>query len=84
MNFKLIVFSGIVTALIGSVVGLAATKLGQDDFHNLKYESPFYQNLQDKYVLVGAGLGFAIGIGQECVRELKNQRDKEVSNQDPW
>lgn len=78
MNIRLIIFSGIITALIGAVIGLAATKIGQDDFNKLQYESPYYQNLQSKYVLVGSGLGLAIGLAQECVRELKNQRDREL------
>jgi hypothetical protein len=74
MNYKLIIFSGIITASIGAVAGLAAAQIGQRDFNRLRYESPYYQNLHEKYALIGAGLGLVLGIGQECIRELKAQR----------
>lgn len=74
MNIRMILFSGIITAAIGAVIGLAAATIGQRDFNQLKYEGQYYQNLHNKYALIGAGLGLAIGIGQECVRELKTQR----------
>jgi hypothetical protein len=79
MNSKLILFSGIITALLGSVFGLAAAHLGQPDFDRLKYESQVYEDLHNRYyALIGAGLGFSVGVSQECVRQLKAQRDKEL------
>jgi hypothetical protein len=72
----MIVFSGVVTALIGSMIGLAA-RIGQRDFNQLRFESKAYQDLHGKYALVGAGLGLAVGIGQEYVRELKAQCKEE-------
>lgn len=77
MNIRLIVFSGVMTALIGVVIGLAAAKIGQRDFNQLKYSSQYYKDLQNKYALIGAGVGFAVGIGQACVRELKAHREDE-------
>jgi hypothetical protein len=77
MNVKLIIFSGIVTAALGFIMGLAIAQIGQKDFNRLHYESQFYDDLNDSYGLIGAGLGFAIGTSQECVRELKKQRDRE-------
>lgn len=78
MNIKLVIFSGVITALIGAVIGLAAAKIGSRDFNQLRYESQFYQNLNERYyALVGASLGFAVGVGQECIRELKTQREDE-------
>jgi hypothetical protein len=74
MNIRLIIFSGVITALIGAVLGLAAARIGQRDFNQLKYQGQYYQDLHNKYALIGASLGLAIGIGQECVRELKAQR----------
>jgi hypothetical protein len=85
MNIKLIIFSGIVTALIGSVVGLAVAHIGQKEFNQFKYESQVYEDLYQKYYgFIGAGLGFVIGVSQECVRELKEQRDKELEKEDNW
>ncbi|OWY67096.1 hypothetical protein B7486_33090 [cyanobacterium TDX16] len=78
MKLRLIIFSGIVTALVGVVVSLAATKIGQRNFNQLQYESQSYQNLHKKYALIGASLGFLVGAGQECLRELKTARDREI------
>ena len=79
MNMRLILFSGMMTALVGSVIGLGAAHLGQRGFDRLKFESQSYQSLYRNYVFIGAGLGFAVGVGQACVRELKVQRDQEES-----
>jgi hypothetical protein len=77
MNIRLVLFSGLITAGIGAVVGLAAAKIGQRDFNQLRYEGQSYQELYKSYALIGAGLGFAAGVGQECLWELKAQRDRE-------
>ncbi len=82
MNIKLIIFSGIMTALVGAVIGLAATKIGQRNFNQLEYEGQYYKGLHEKYVLIGVGLGFAVGAGQECIRELKAERNREPEQQD--
>jgi hypothetical protein len=50
MNGKLISFCGIVTALAGAVIGLAAAEVSQHD-----YESSLYENFHIKLALVGAG-----------------------------
>jgi hypothetical protein len=76
MNMKMVIFSGILTALIGSMVGLASAEMGQSDFNRLRFESQYYQNLHSRYVLFGAGIGLAVGIAQECVRELKMQQEE--------
>ncbi|WP_414582581.1 hypothetical protein [Scytonema sp. PCC 10023] len=82
MNIRLIIFSGIMTALIGAVIGLAATKMGQRNFNQLEYEGQYYQNLHKKYALIGACLGFTLGVGQECIRELKAERNRDIGQQD--
>jgi hypothetical protein len=77
VNIRMVLFSGIITALVGSIIGLAAAQMGQRDFNQLRYESTAYRSLHQRYALIGAGIGFAVGIGQECLRELKVQRDRE-------
>ena len=77
MNIRLIIFSGIMTALVGAVIGLAATKISQRNFDQLIYSGEYYQGLQEKYALIGAGIGFAVGVGQECVRELRSESNKD-------
>ncbi|NJK48255.1 hypothetical protein HC931_08790 [Candidatus Gracilibacteria bacterium] len=76
MNIRLIIFSGIVTATLGTVLGTAAKEICKDHTYHARYESQFYQNLYDKYSIFGAGLGFAIGCTQQCIRELKTKREK--------
>ena len=82
MNIKLIIFSGIMTALVGAVIGLAATKIGQRNFNQLEYEGQYYKGLHEKYVLIGVDLGFAVRAGQECIRELKAKTNREPEQQD--
>jgi hypothetical protein len=72
MNIKLVIFSGIISAGIGAVVGLSASELARP-----KYQSNIYQNLHSKYAAAGAVVGLVAGTGQEAVRQLKKQRDKE-------
>ncbi|MBD2773204.1 hypothetical protein ICL16_14285 [Iningainema sp. BLCCT55] len=75
MNIKLIIFSGIMTALVGAMLGLAAAQIGQRGFNQPKFEGQYYQDLHNRYTLIGAGLGFIVGVGQECVREMKTDRE---------
>jgi hypothetical protein len=76
MNVKMVLFSGILTALVGSIIGLASANIGQRDFNQLRFESEYYQYLHNRYALIGAGIGFAVGVTQECVRELQMQQEK--------
>ena len=71
MNIKLIIFCGCLSGLIGMVFGITALEIG-----NNKYESKFDRELDEYYALVGASIGFAVGATQECIREIKQQRDK--------
>ncbi len=75
MNIKLIIFSGVMTALVGAVIGLAAAQIGQRGFNQLKFQGQYYQDLHNKYTLIGGSLGLAVGVAQECVRELKADRE---------
>ncbi|GAB1542391.1 hypothetical protein NUACC21_50650 [Scytonema sp. NUACC21] len=77
MNIRLIILSGFMTALIGTVIGLAAAQIGQRNFNQLKFQGQYYQDLNNRYALIGGTVGLVVGIAQECVRELKSQRDEE-------
>ncbi len=77
MKMRLIIFSGLVTGLIGMAIGVAATKIGQPDFNTLTYSSKSYSDMYKNYIWFGAALGATAGIAQECVRELKQERDRE-------
>ncbi len=75
MNIRLVVFSGVITAFIGAVIGLAAAQIGQRNFNQLKFEGQYYQDLHNRYALIGASVGFVVGVAQECVREMKSQQE---------
>lgn len=75
MNIRLIIFSGVMTGLVGAVIGLAAAQIGQRGFNQLKFQGQYYQDLHNKYTLIGGSLGLAVGVAQECVRELKADRE---------
>ncbi len=72
MNRKLIGFCGLMTAAAGAVLGLAVAELAAN-----QYASPIYQDMHRKYAIGGAVLGLLVGTGQETVRQLKVQRDRE-------
>lgn len=72
MKGKMIGFCSVMTALAGAVIGLAVAEASQNDF-----ESSIYSNLHLKLALVGAGLGAVAGAGQEAIRELKVEQDRE-------
>lgn len=79
MNVKLIIFSSLVTAGIGAVLGVATSEIATP-----KYESQLYKDLKDKYALIGTGLGLAVGAGQETLRQVKKAKDKEPSRYSEW
>jgi len=72
MNFKLIVFSSLITALIGAMIGFAAGGLFRP-----KFSSQIYRNIHRNYTVVGGVTGLIIGGCQESIRQLKKQRDEE-------
>jgi hypothetical protein len=67
MNRKRIIFSGIVTALLGAGIGWIVGRA--------LFPSPYYRSLGVKYAVVGAVGGSLLGLAQESVRQLKQQRD---------
>lgn len=75
MNYRLVAYSGIVTAVIGGLFGWAVSYIGQPDINRQEYESEFYQTLHHRYPLIGAGLGLAVGSGFAVIRQTQKQRD---------
>jgi len=76
MNFKLIAFSSLITALIGAVLGYAVGNVFQP-----KFNSKISQNLNRQYAVVGGIAGLVTGGCQEAIRQLKQQRDEEEVNE---
>ncbi len=72
MNIRRILFSALVTAGIGAVVGLGVAHIVTP-----RYQSQFYQTLPRRYPLFGAGTGFIYGACLEAIRQQKAQRDRE-------
>ncbi len=79
MNLRLILFSGVVTALIGAGTGLAISQIERNP-SQMTYKPPYeYQTIYKRYwVVSGAVVGFVIGAALQRVRELKEERDKEL------
>lgn len=75
VNLKLVIFSGVMMALMGSVIGLAAAHMSKNRYQccNLTRVDQGYTSAKSPrtYATVGAILGFAIGSIQETVRSLK-------------
>jgi hypothetical protein len=72
MNTKKILFSGIVTGIVGTGLGLITLALAP-----VPYSGKPYRDLQDTYTIIGGIAGLLIGASQETVRQLKKERDDE-------
>ena len=72
-------FSGLITALVGLVLGLATAEMSRGELRPIKLTSnQLKQNLVYKhYGLIGASIGLIVGISQECVRELNRIKEQE-------
>lgn len=70
MNIRKVIFSGIMTALIGAMFGLALTKISQREERRL-------------ILLVGgAAIGFVIGSFYESIQQQRKLRDDEYRDSD--
>jgi len=72
MNRKLLLFSGFVTMLIGTGLGLVLATLMQTPF-----KTGLYRDQKPGFIIGGAVGGFLFGVSIEALRELKEQRDRE-------
>lgn len=65
MNIRMVIFSGIMTALIGAMIGLAVSNIAQKE-------------TREKIVVVtGATLGFFLGSGFQAVKQQETERYKD-------
>lgn len=77
MKIGPILISGLMTGSIGFVLAMAVNEIGARDLNKYRYESNFYQYVEKYRLIIGAGLGFAVGAGQECVRGLKENKEED-------
>jgi MFS family permease len=76
-NRRLIVFSALMTALIGALLGWSLSYIGRPDVDRLLFQSRFYVWLNARMPLFGAGLGAAIGAGFAIVSQSARRREQE-------
>ncbi len=72
MNTRLIIFSSVVTSILGAGLGLVLASVAPT-----QYTGEMYQHLDHKYAVIGAVAGLLFGASQESIRQLKKQRDQE-------
>ena len=63
MNIRMLVFSGIITALVGALLGLVIAHIAERE------------SRQKAAVVVGSTLGFAIGVGYEAMQQNRERTD---------
>ena len=63
MNVRMLVFSGIITALVGALLGLVVAHIAERE------------SRQKTAVVVGSTLGFAIGVGYEAMQQNRERTD---------
>lgn len=78
MNGKLILFSAVVTAGVGAVIGLGLAEVSSDS-DSARASS---HSLHQRYAIIGTGIGFLFGTGLESARELKRQQDREEKHRE--
>ncbi len=82
MNKRLIIFSGIMMALLGSVLGLAVSKIQQKPYQccgdlTLSEDLGYSQSRTPaRYATVGAMMGFGIGSIVESLRQLQPEESE--------
>lgn len=61
MNVRMLIFSGIMTALVGALLGLVVAHIAERE------------SRQKVAIVVGASLGFAIGVGYEAMQQNRER-----------
>ena len=63
MNIRMLIFSGIMTALAGAVLGLVVAHIAERE------------SRRPVAIVVGSSLGFAIGLGYEAMQQSRERAD---------
>ncbi len=72
MKFSRIIFSGIITSLVGLVLGIAIAKINHAD------QRP---NAFSQYATIGTVMGLIVGSAQETIRQLdKISQEEELTS----
>ena len=61
MNVRMLIFSGIMTALVGALLGLVVAHIAEKE------------SRQKVAIVVGSSLGFAIGVGYEAMQQSRER-----------
>lgn len=61
MNVRMLIFSGIMTALAGALLGLVVAHIAERE------------SRQKTAIVVGSTLGFAIGVGYEAMQQSRER-----------
>ena len=72
MNWRRMLFGGLVVTVAGLGLGLVLGKLVKSP-----YTSSTYQHVERIYLVVGGAGGFVVGWSWEGLRQLKDRRDGE-------
>ena len=61
VNFRMLVFSGIITALVGALLGLIIAHIAEKE------------SRQQTAVFIGSTVGFAVGVGYEAIQQNRER-----------
>ena len=78
MNYRIVLLSGIVSALIGSGFGWGMGQIALRQHHSQinSYMSRPYRMLYGRRLIwIGAIVGFAIGAGEACILSQRHRSD---------
>ena len=62
MNIRMLIFSGIITALAGALLGLVVAHIAERE------------SRQRAAIVVGSSFGFAIGVGYEAMQQNRERK----------